>query len=335
MTRDVDFPPLRNGVDYLLDAVQRLRGTPDAKNLKYAVLHLHAGMEVLLKYRLICEDWRLILDDEPASVTEQDYVAGKFRSIGVSKTIQRLNDLEGITVTSSQKRAVTALEKLRNQLQHHGLSSTAQAVEAQAVKALTFLMHFIGQYITPDDRLDPSDKKFLERTLPDIRGPLGEIKALVETRMQDLRPVLEAVAKTWCPECGQPAVLLASEGVAAPANIPQHEQPRCAFCTRSWPSRKDYVEDFTFFNLGLSDYGVADGGDPPTSTCEQCYEDMVVSFDFNTGNHGTSYEARCFACEEEFNDVCGICHQQPIYNPNVGEGCDFCSACTETVFNKD
>lgn len=80
MSRGIEFPPLRNGVDYLQDAVRRLGATPSPTDLKYAVLHLHAGVEVLLKYRLICEDWRLILEDadyDAPEVTEQDYEAGR------------------------------------------------------------------------------------------------------------------------------------------------------------------------------------------------------------------------------------------------------------------
>ncbi|WP_186784533.1 hypothetical protein [Streptomyces sp. CBG33] len=49
----VDFPPVRNGIDYLTSVVEHLSRTrPDPRDLKYAVLHLHAATEVLLKARL-------------------------------------------------------------------------------------------------------------------------------------------------------------------------------------------------------------------------------------------------------------------------------------------
>jgi hypothetical protein len=40
--------------------VSHLGGTPSAQDLKYAVLHLQAAREVLLKVRLIREHWTLV-----------------------------------------------------------------------------------------------------------------------------------------------------------------------------------------------------------------------------------------------------------------------------------
>ncbi|WP_410659569.1 hypothetical protein [Amycolatopsis sp. lyj-112] len=111
---------------------------PRAPDLKYAVLHLHAGVEVLLKYRLICQDWRPIedTDDGAPEVTEKDYESGRFRSIGIGKALKRLQDLDGITLTNGPKIAAGALERFRNQLQHQGLTSSADAVESQTVRRL-------------------------------------------------------------------------------------------------------------------------------------------------------------------------------------------------------
>lgn len=53
---DIEFRPVRNGVDYLLSAVQHLTAgqqPPGDRDLKYTVLHLHAATEVLLKARLV------------------------------------------------------------------------------------------------------------------------------------------------------------------------------------------------------------------------------------------------------------------------------------------
>jgi hypothetical protein len=47
------FRPVDNGLDYLESVIEHLRGEPDQRNLKYAVLHLQAAVEVLLKIRLM------------------------------------------------------------------------------------------------------------------------------------------------------------------------------------------------------------------------------------------------------------------------------------------
>lgn len=317
MSRSIDFPPLENGVDYLSDAVHRLTATPSPRDLKYAVLHLHAGVEVLLKYRLICENWGLILDDmddKSADVTEEDYEAGRFRSIGISQALKRLQTLDGITFTSGQKNAAAALDRFRNQLQHHGLTSTAEAVEAQAAKALGFILDFIDTHITPEIHLTDSDEQVLADAMPDIRSALGTITALVNQRMQRLRPVLDKASTAWCPDCGQLTVLLESQHTNR-SHGPEDDQPRCVFCTARWDSREDYVDNFTGTRLGLSHYQAAhDSADPPTEHCPECGRDMLVWFDPATGDLGPAPSGICFFCGCEFNDRCPRCNA-PVNNP--------------------
>jgi len=320
MSRSIDFPPLMNGVDYLHDAVHRLGATPSPSDLKYAVLHLHAGVEVLLKYRLICEDWRLILDveDDRDEVTEEDYENGRFRSIGVGEALKRLQTLDGITFTRGQKNAAAALDRFRNQLQHHGLTITAEAVEAQAAKVLGFILDFIDAHLTPAIHPTDAEEELLAEAMPDIRSALGSIVALVDQRMQRLQPLLDQVSAAWCPDCGKPTVLLESESVAQ-FHGPEHDRPRCAFCTKRWSSRKDYVEDFAGSRLGLSHYeAVKEGADPPTEPCPECGADMVVWFNLTTGERGPNPSARCFFCESEFNDQCPRCGV-PVNNPTDDE----------------
>jgi DNA-directed RNA polymerase subunit M/transcription elongation factor TFIIS len=336
MSRSIDFPPLRNGVDYLQDAVHRLGATPSPKDLKYAVLHLHAGVEVLLKYRLICEDWRLILEDTDngsAEVTEEDYEAGRFRSIGIGKALKRLQDLDGIRFTSGQKNAAATLDKFRNQLQHHGMTSTAEAVEAQAAKALGFILDFIDTHITPETHLTDDDEHFLADAMRDIRGALGTVTALVNQRMQRLRPVLAQVWSAWCPDCGQLTVLLESQHTDR-AHGPEDDQPHCVFCTARWDSRKDYVDDFTSMRLGLTYYQAAqDGADPPAESCPECGQDMLVWYDLDTGYLGPKPYGRCFFCESEFNDRCPRCNAA-VHNPYDDESM-ICYDCSEDLGHED
>ena len=336
MSDSVEFPPLENGLDYLADAVNRLIGTPSVRDLKYAVLHLHAGVEVLLKYRLICQDWRLILEDRrdgEEEVTEADYEAGMFRSIGIGKALRRLQDL-GITFTTGEKKAAAALDRLRNQVQHHGLNSTAEAVEGQAAKVLGFVLDFIDTHITPDVHRDVADAQVLDDTMRELRGGLGAITALVDGRMQKLRPELDAAWTTaWCPECGQRAVLL--DGGSGSSSGPETDEPRCLFCTARWDSRAYYLEDFTGGRLKLpGSYEVMmNGGDPPTDVCPECGADMVVWFDLDTGERGPNPIGLCFSCESEFDDRCPRC-DAPVAKPvtdTMDEESMLCENCLEDL----
>ncbi len=73
---------LENAIDYLREAVRRLEGDVDRRDLKYAILHLGAGLELLLKERLRQEDWRQLFRD-PACAIEEEYRSGEFVSASV------------------------------------------------------------------------------------------------------------------------------------------------------------------------------------------------------------------------------------------------------------
>lgn len=57
-TRDLAFDLLENGLDFVVEALERLtkRSVQD-RDLKYGVLHLGAGIELVLKERLRLAHW--------------------------------------------------------------------------------------------------------------------------------------------------------------------------------------------------------------------------------------------------------------------------------------
>lgn len=59
----MSHPPIFNGMDYLDSVVDHLPGEPKPRDLKYAVLHLLAATEALLKARLLQEHWSLVFRD--------------------------------------------------------------------------------------------------------------------------------------------------------------------------------------------------------------------------------------------------------------------------------
>lgn len=66
---DVDFPPIQNGIDYLLSVTNHLThgDPPEPRDLKYAILHLQAAVEVLLKARLQREHWSQVFKNPGAA----------------------------------------------------------------------------------------------------------------------------------------------------------------------------------------------------------------------------------------------------------------------------
>ncbi|MBR7837390.1 hypothetical protein KDL01_29190 [Actinospica durhamensis] len=132
---DVHFPPIENGLDYLCSVVDHLVKTggesPGARDLKYAVLHLQAAVEVLLKARLQAENWTLVFK-VPSTAVRAKFESGEFESCSTQETLARLKSIVGLEFAAKD---VTALNKLRgdrNALQHYGLTASGPATEARA-----------------------------------------------------------------------------------------------------------------------------------------------------------------------------------------------------------
>ncbi|MEU2585304.1 hypothetical protein ABZ612_20550 [Streptomyces avermitilis] len=226
--RRIDFAPVRNGVDYLLSAVTHLTEVsdpPSDRDLKYAVLHLHAATEVLLKARLVSEHWSLVFKD-PAKATRKNYVAGRFSSTTVEGAISRLRDIAGVDIGESNRAAITKLSETRNAFTHYGHSASAPAIESQATRVLDFLVDFIDEHLHEQaSQRRPGDDVGNMRL---IRARLGKIDSLVKARMRDVTAGLgDLLGQTvQCPACRQYAVVAG-------------EAPHCRFCKAKWSTPND------------------------------------------------------------------------------------------------
>ena len=88
---DLHLPLLENALDFLASAVEQLQ-LDTTRSLKYAVLHLAAGVELLIKERLRQEDWQLLFDDVNAA-DELKYAAGDFYGVAPPEALKRLRDI--------------------------------------------------------------------------------------------------------------------------------------------------------------------------------------------------------------------------------------------------
>ncbi|MCY1649282.1 hypothetical protein ACN6LF_004661 [[Kitasatospora] papulosa] len=222
----IDFPPVHNGIDYLRSVVTHLRPKSGGKprDIKYAVLHLQAAAEVLLKTRLARVHWSLVFKD-PGKATRAKHADADFDSCGTVETVKRLRNIADIAISTEEESALVELAKLRNKLQHYGLTSTAEAVEARAATVLDFLVRFIDEELAPE--LAKSGALQLEMEV--VRRGLKDVQSFVTKRMDRLRgnELKEAADRTLrCPDCQQLAAL-AEAGWC-----------RCHFCGRGWPSNE-------------------------------------------------------------------------------------------------
>jgi hypothetical protein len=282
---DVYFPPILNGIDYLVSVIAHLRcenNDPSPRDLKYAVLHLRAASEVLLKARLQKEHWSLTVRD--ASKTNRiKHQEGDFESPNSAETIRRLVEVLGISITDADRRALLNLAKTRNALQHWGLTESAPALEARAVAVLDFLIRFLDNHLLKE--LDEAERAAIGDDLYEIRLGLSAINAYVESRLERLRGELsgESDHTVTCPECMYTTVVL--NGV----------QSECHFCPRFWEPEElaqEYVSQI------LNHF--ADTPKEPLIECPECeIKTLVLGVLIGTGDVVNI----CFNCAKSFTSL--------------------------------
>lgn len=318
---DLRYPLVVNGLDYLLDVVGRLAtepGTaPDARALKYAVLHLQAGTEVLLKARLQQEHWSLVFD-EPATATRAKFDSADFTSCTTTAAFTRLTNIVGLDLPQKSIDAVTKLARDRNALMHYGLTQPAGAVETRAADVLNFLLPFLATHLLPG--LEPEQKADAERTLTVVRAQLRSIEAYIRTRMNDLRAGLAQAADTTllCPQCAQPALVLAADA-----------RPTCRFCLKTWQDPNEAAAEYSWIVLGQDPEGYP-APDSPVQFCPDCPA-LTLALVMGAVTAASAQRRLCFSCAGDFTDreftPCVTCE---ALTPSDAEGAR-CSACLEFV----
>jgi len=315
---DVQFPPVQNGMDYLLSVVGHLdRENPGPGELKYAVLHLQAATEVLLKACLLGFDWRLVF----SRVDGADEVLlkkGAFKSCGIEDAIKRLRE-QGVDIPPAAKAEITALGEQRNRLQHYGLTDTAAAVEARAVRVLDFLVGFVDEYLGPG--LDEGqDAQHLDNVMGKVKASLTRISSFVATRMDRLAAQLAPVKHTTiqCPDCHQWA--LVCDG----------EYHNCLFCPREW-SIEELPLAYTveIFGRSLRDFRKTGFY---VETCPTCEQDALLA-GVSVADDPELAGDFCFACSEWFSGLeqCLRCGQP--FHPVEEEA--ICGECFSDMANRD
>ncbi|WP_371503539.1 hypothetical protein OG871_39550 (plasmid) [Kitasatospora sp. NBC_00374] len=213
---EVHYPPVENGLDYLVSVVDHLQGGKvGRRSLKYAVVHLQAATECLLKHRLELEHWSLVFKS-PGDAKRSKLDDGSLTTCTVDQTITRLTDIVGVAISDLEKTKLTQLADLRNRLQHYGRHHDPKGkvnryeIEANATFVLEFLINFLNTQLL--DRIPLPDADVLME-MSRVSSGLDEIRGYVTARMARLRGELDLVKSrtVQCPECDQLALVAGDE----------------------------------------------------------------------------------------------------------------------------
>lgn len=215
--------PVANGLDSLRVVFDHLTPQPEGEvtdtSLKQAVTNLYGAAEVLLKSRLEAGHWTLVVrdvwpknrQDKKGGVTYEQFRRGRFESIDMEETLDRLDQSAALRVADSDRDSLRRLGELRNALTHYGLEESVEAIQSLAVQVLHFLLDFLHDDLRP--HLGQSERLLVDDTLEILRDRYQGLSELVEERVAALVAALtpNAAVTVQCGMCRQQALVVGQD----------------------------------------------------------------------------------------------------------------------------
>lgn len=287
-------------MDYILDAVNRLdEPEPDQRSVKYALLHLWSGVELLLKKRLMDEHWSLIfqnIDDKKAS--KNSLKTGDFVSVYFKKIKERLKDFCDIDISGSEG-ILEKVRKDRNKIEHYQIKTSKPQVVSNLIEIWAFILDFTSNHI--DISRDPAASKVFEQ----IREIVVSHEEFISHRKRAISSALKSQLKESkypkplkCPECFQKAMPLLNNG----------DGIKCVFCNASERNYKNFI----------TEWGVT-WNYPGPFYCPDCGYEGVFKIEDSW---------ICLSCCEVWDlddlDICTSCETMLVRDPQNESYCEAC-----------
>lgn len=299
-----------NGLDFILSGLEHLGRKPLTKrDYKFGILHLAAGIELILKERLRREHWSLLFENvDKANAAAM--ASGDFKSVMFESLVDRLAGVAKVTIAKHEFQAIDDLRKRRNKVQHLHITETSEVIESLAARAVGFALDFIENELSPKKMSAEEADAFGE-----IKDKLKDFEAFVAKRLDYLKLILEKAEKDGattveCVRCLQSALVI------------DGDEPKCHFCNSTFEPL-GLADDWASQFLGRSGYeAVTRGGTPPTKQCSNCAEDALVEI-----GEASGYKTHwlCFSCAETWGrDDLSYCSSCDELFEGEGAICDNC-----------
>ena len=317
------FSVLENGFDFVLESIRNIQTATqetDANSkqrlLKYALLHLSSGMELIFKYRLKQEHWTYVFQ-KMDTADKNKLKSGDFISVDNQTIIDRLNRFCDIGFDMNDAIQLKSLKEKRNRLEHFEFNDQAVSVESTVYKCITILLKTIeANYVF--DEFNPNEKelfKLIHSELFELGKHYNELKSLTQEELRQKK--LESCV-IGCPNCYEVFLL------------PDETSATCQFCGY-FASGEEVASDYIRNVIGIDDYKtIKDGGEFPQYECPECGVDSLV-FD-----NAATLTVICFSCgyKEDISkfNFCSSCNAL-FYK--TADDIGICPDCIEYKLSKD
>ncbi|MBI3296743.1 MAG: hypothetical protein HYZ75_01170 [Elusimicrobia bacterium] len=234
----IGYELFENGLDFILSGLEHLGSNPLAKrDYKFGILHLAAGIELILKERLRREHWSLLFENVDKANTAA-MTSGDFKSVTFESLVDRLAGVAQVTIAKHEFQVIDDLRKRRNKVQHLHFTETPEVIESLAAKAVGFAIDFIKDELSPKDMTSAEGSAFNT-----IKDKLKDFEAFVTKRLDHLKPILAKAKKDGativeCIRCFQEALVV------------DGEELKCRFCSSTFEPL-ELADDWASQRLGL------------------------------------------------------------------------------------
>jgi hypothetical protein len=212
----VRYDLLENGLDFITEAVVAINTTANIKKLKYSLIHLCSGIELIFKEVLRNKDWRLLFQ-EPKEAKPEQLQSGDFESVKFNKLIARLECECKVKFSEDDKKLLDELRIKRNKIEHFKMDEKVSAIKSICSKTLNLLISFIDQNIDIS-KVSPAEKKYihnLPKELAKFNSFVSMRNQLIQTRFD--KKIADGFTLLRCPNCLQKALF-------------NDTQLKCLFC---------------------------------------------------------------------------------------------------------
>lgn len=319
---EMDYTVLENGLDFILMAVIDLSiinevGTDDeAKKrlIKYSLLHLSSGIELVFKHRLLQEHWTYVFADMNKA-KKKALQSGEFKSADSETIIERLKNLCDIVLIQEEIKDLSNLRNRRNKAEHFNLNEHILSIESSIHKSISILIRVIVKHYDLEEFTDAESELFsqIKTLLRQSQQHYDDAKVIAQ---KELKQTGMEDHVTTCPDCEED-FLLRDDGA------------KCVFCGYEATGEKA-ARDYILNVLGINEYEIVkDGGEFPQYECPECDNESLVC---DTNNK----RVICFSCdyEDAISNItfCSDCGKLFIDTENeIG----ICSSCADYLFHEE
>lgn len=321
---------LENGLDFILDAAQKLKIAEDTRDenkkahvIKYSILHLLSGIELVMKARLYIENWAYIFADINKA-NKSKLKTGDMMTVEFSKCIDRLENLCNLKFTKDDKEAFEDLRKMRNCVEHFKATDSVETIDATINRALTATMNFLrennAEFESPSiidmrkediNELSKAENRLLEeitQVAAELNQHHQEAVRMAE-ELVDKQGLCLSDERVICPSCREPLL------------VPNYKDHRChCYLCGYEADGENSAKDYLYHIKGIDVYeSFKDGDVYPVYTCPECGKQSYIDV-------GDKYQ--CLSCRQTFPyDTVGFCSEcgEPYWIlDDDGEMCSNC-----------